>query len=771
MTLHVHDLTGCSPTPLAFYLKALGVLRLVAEQIDSTARGWWRDECFHLATRLSRDELTEFFLKAYAPTPLVAPWNGGSGFYPKDNKNGIKPIAASMAQRFEVYRSAIDECRRLVGRAKASPKDEDKQAMLRECRRTWRGPTLAWLEAALVLIDTGEPAYPALLGTGGNDGRLDFTNNFMQRLGELFDCESAEGEPRLETSALLGAAMFHARQPGLQASAIGQFFPGAAGGANSSVGFVGDSLVNPWDFVLMLEGAILFASAVTRRMTTDSLPQAAAPFAVYASAAGFASATEGEKNRGEQWMPLWSQPATCRELTALISEGRCQVQDRPAQRPLDVARAIARLGVARGITAFERYAYIERNGQANLATPLGRWSVPDRPAPNRELLDQIAPWVDALRRAGNDKNAPAAIGRAARRCEDAMMSCCRDANRADRWQALLIALGEAERLMTCSPRSTGKTKLQPLAAYDGGLSPGWLLAAGDGSPELRLALAFASQHGIRVSRERDRSEPDRGDPIRRHFLPLDEPQRGRDAVWRPRKFAVAGEQLCFDADVVCVANDFGRDAIALMRRRIITAHRDLADYFPMIPASAVASSLQDIHAFLDDDVDCSRLLALARPLMALDWTAFSQKTDEVRERLGFPDRRAEREAAGSLALFGLLRLCHHWEPVPVPTPKQEPIRGESGDEAAWLDRPIRVEPAIHQRLAAGDLRSAVQLAVRRARASGLRAHLTDAVGDAALARRLAAALAFPIDRWQTSLFAARLFRPTVERETVAGSPT
>ena len=43
------------------------------------------------------------------------------------------------------------------------------------------------MAAGVVLDEKGEPKYPSLLGTGGNDGNLDFTNNAMQRLGELFD--------------------------------------------------------------------------------------------------------------------------------------------------------------------------------------------------------------------------------------------------------------------------------------------------------------------------------------------------------------------------------------------------------------------------------------------------------------------------------------------------------------------------------------------------------------------------------------------------------
>ena len=176
---------------------------------------------------------------------------------------------------------------------------------------------------------------------------------------------------------------------------MGQFHPGSAGGANSSTGFGGDSLVNPWDFVLMLEGTLLFVASVARRTIAHASRQAAAPFAVRSSAAGFASASAVEKNRDEQWMPLWERPATLGELTSLIAEGRSQIGTRLAARPIDFGRAIARLGVTRGIAAFERYGYIERNGQANLAVPLGRWRV--QAQPHQDLIDEVAGWVEGLR--------------------------------------------------------------------------------------------------------------------------------------------------------------------------------------------------------------------------------------------------------------------------------------------------------------------------------------------------------------------------------------
>ena len=45
----------------------------------------------------------------------------------------------------------------------------------------------------------------------------------------------------------------------LTSAAIGQYQPGSAGGANSSTGFASGNLINPWDFVLMMEGSLLFS--------------------------------------------------------------------------------------------------------------------------------------------------------------------------------------------------------------------------------------------------------------------------------------------------------------------------------------------------------------------------------------------------------------------------------------------------------------------------------------------------------------------------------
>ena len=76
------------------------------------ARGWWDPECFCLETVLDQDALVKFLMEQYTPTPILAPWNGGSGFCPNDRTVGIDSIKGSTGDRFSVYREAIQEAER-----------------------------------------------------------------------------------------------------------------------------------------------------------------------------------------------------------------------------------------------------------------------------------------------------------------------------------------------------------------------------------------------------------------------------------------------------------------------------------------------------------------------------------------------------------------------------------------------------------------------------------------------------------------------------------
>ena len=460
--IHVHQLDGCAPAPLAHYLKALGILRLVAEQADSGARGWWDEDRFRLATKLTREQLEAFFLRDYQPTPLVSPWNKGAGFFSEADP-GLSPIEDSRSPRLALFRSGISASRsqleelsradREVRKIKAETKvrgmstaertrirtSDDYKNRLREAdkrftrlkadlipsfRLHWRGAHREWMDAAMVLGDDGVPKYPALLGTGGNDGRLDFTNNFMKRLGDVFDPDDDDGNPRPDAPAWVHGALWNAAVSGnLAGEPVGQYLPGTAGGANSGNGPDSGSLVNPIDFILMLEGSVAFISSASRRFGSSESSRATSPFVVNACGAAYASASaDDESARGEQWMPLWSRPSTYGELRRLLAEGRAQVGARTVREPLDLARAVKRLGTARGIRAFQRYGYIERNGQSNLAVPLGRFDVADRPSQHLACIDDLDLWLRQMRRVTRDANAPARLVIVEQRLVDALFA-------------------------------------------------------------------------------------------------------------------------------------------------------------------------------------------------------------------------------------------------------------------------------------------------------------------------------------------------------------
>src|SRR5919112_1070947 len=248
-------LTGCAPDILIHYLKALGILRLVGEQLDGRVRGAWHGSEFVIETEKTKDELIDFFLNKYRPTPIAAPWNGGSGFYPKDRsqRETADVLCAIEAGRLNSYRETILRAREIVGALPESPKDKDKKAaLLRACRRELPDAAVEWLDAAFVLSEE-RTSYPPLLGTGGNDGRLEFTINFMARLLLVLPEAAKEGDRdkrRAQSERNLRFALFAEGAPVLEPAAVGQFHPGGAGGVNLTQGVTGGALVNAWDFVL-----------------------------------------------------------------------------------------------------------------------------------------------------------------------------------------------------------------------------------------------------------------------------------------------------------------------------------------------------------------------------------------------------------------------------------------------------------------------------------------------------------------------------------------
>ena len=71
---------GCNNTNFGSYLKGLGIFRILGKKYDEV-KAYWKNNILYLSLPVdSNDEITDFFLNEYEPTPIVSPWNNGSGF-------------------------------------------------------------------------------------------------------------------------------------------------------------------------------------------------------------------------------------------------------------------------------------------------------------------------------------------------------------------------------------------------------------------------------------------------------------------------------------------------------------------------------------------------------------------------------------------------------------------------------------------------------------------------------------------------------------------
>lgn len=488
-------LAGCRSDSLLGYLKALGVLRTVAQQSDSRARGIWDDAVFVLETSLEQPAIEEFFTSSYAPTPVISPWNNSSGF----DRKGDRPcaimerIAAMREKRWQPYCDAIafvneryvDSGKMLEYLDDKGKVDKDKKSeFIADIRAHCPEAFLPWLDAAVV-VTANRLEFPYLLGSGGNDGRLDFSVNFAERAVEM-----CGDEPLKESAALLRDSLFDtAESQMISDAAIGQFSARHTGGANATTGFGAASLVNPWDYILAIEGALMFSGSIGRR--TDRAPgRPTFPFAIRAVAAGYSSASAEEESRGELWLPIWSGKASLPSVADLLRKGRIDLPGtggrsiaRTAVLATEAAAAVATMGVPLGLSRLERTAYVQRNGLAFAAVPLGSIHVEGRFDDGIAIISRrLGNWLERAQRRISE------LGVAAREAsyvfDDRLLrfSSVPASARNRARQELLVAVADLDRALLRAQRDDAPPSL-PSDIID---------ALDDGTPAHRVALAIAS---------------------------------------------------------------------------------------------------------------------------------------------------------------------------------------------------------------------------------------------------------------------------------------
>jgi CRISPR-associated protein Csx17 len=567
----------------------------------------------------------------------------------------------------------------------------NKETILPVSRARLPESALQWLDAVYVLQSDNRPSYNPVLGTGGNEGRLELSNNFMQRIAELFIPGATE-----KTRVLFRSAVFNTLISGLTPAKIGQYDPGRAGGYNQGMEVeTKDFKINPWDFILTIEGALVLAGAAVRRNPTEDRSRFTTPFTVLFSPVGFPSSAYNETGRFETWLPLWHNPATYGEVKYLFGEGRTVIGRRIARTGIEFSRAVGTLGVDRGIDAFERYAFLERRGQSYAAVPAGRIAVGYRPGV--EVLDEFdAPDTQIRRFLSGFTNKPATFQSAKQRIDETTFKYCQRPDPFN-FSALVRAIGSFEKLVSLRDRALRPSMDRPLF----GISPRWIGYSDDGSIEVRIAASLASIH-----RTGDvgpfRTTLSRVDPLR----PWQWSQDQRGKCW--------------------FGNSLAERLSGILSRRVMEAERSSTSKMPI--EGALSLSPYDIMAFLIGDCDDTKIEELLWGFSLIDWK--KPGLSEV--------RRAWEKPLAEISLsraWCLLKLLH--------TPGK--IRGIV----------IRREPRIVPLLLSGRIQDACEVAIRRLMVSEL--HPFDVTYEESFEPiRLIGSLLIPVkDQWKLESLALK----------------
>ena len=207
-----------------------------------------------------------------------------------------------------------------------------------------------------------------------------------------------------------------------------------------------------------------------------------------------------------------------------------------------------------------------------------------------------------------------------------------------------------------------------------------------------------------------------------------------------RDYVVWSEDPSADLGVVWNKANLVENLVAVLHRRSIEAiqkdERTNQGALVFPGESKVSASLGDIATFLRGEMDDERINRLVRGLVLLNWARVIENDEEA---LGLSSGPSEPRPD---AIYALLKLCHSPHPV--------------------RDVHVPLEPSIARMLGAGRLDDATKLSSRRLLGSSLPPAIRVAALGGAQARRLSAALLFPLRADVTQTLAKMVLKPHSE---------
>jgi len=442
--LNVSAFHGINTDCLGHYLIGLGLLRAVSGKWPE-ARGCWHDGRFYLVGPLLETDVTDFIAQTWQPTPYEKWW--------------------TPAQKADT-------------KAKASTQLWAARSMR---------PLAQVRVADCTIVAMNRNQFSPLFGTGGNVGKRNLETAWR---------EAKELRTQPDSRQWLEATLFgRETTDNPPFTKAGTWFVYNNKTFNSGLGWYQEGALSPWSFLLAMEGALFMRGGSGRRLGARARPYGVFPF-VSQPLQPAAAEEVGQKAAGEFWAPLWEQPATLGELSALFHRGLARVGGRAAAAPHEFAVAALAAGADAGVTHFIRFELRQTtSSQVYEALPRQTFAITkalnvlDKASPSVLLSEFLGRrWFDSLPYEPARRDSNRTFSGLRGPLERLILAVAREPENPDPWRDLLMRLADTQ------ARVDRNLKLRKSCRALPWLSPLWLSRIFSGAPpfEVRVAIAFAS---------------------------------------------------------------------------------------------------------------------------------------------------------------------------------------------------------------------------------------------------------------------------------------
>lgn len=475
MSVNRLNILGCQANHPLNYLKAIGLLKIISLQLEPSVKGFYDHDSFILETNLSKEQIANFFVHKYIPSPILSP------FLRLRNNVLLENLTRAENPRLSLFRQAYEYLKMAPPKKRQSfPSEEwlqDIASELKYLHPSSVGSYITLTLAAYRLCDPLKESSPSPFLINYQDQFKEFylEENYLGALSQLISFKT--DTPKKESLDYLLAAIFTENNSKESFFKLGDFCSSFLDRANYPNRQ--NIKANPWDYILALNGFVAICSPYTLNA------EVRVPFCLRATSYGWENIDANPLRKlakREMWLPLWNRPLTNNELEKLLLKlFETLVQSR-INSALDLVAEATIWGTNPLLANFLRLGLIFDINATPLPEIINLNKVALSKIPEAELLSSTKAWLakwDFMLFSGPKSQKQKETIKAT---EEALFSYL--TNQDSSLTKTLIKLGQAEIGSSLLPKNA---RPDPLT-----LPTFYLKNAKENSPEYRLALAVAS---------------------------------------------------------------------------------------------------------------------------------------------------------------------------------------------------------------------------------------------------------------------------------------